>query len=302
MKVTLIALTLAVALAGTAIVEDVNSPLMTQEDVDSINAAQDSWVASLDWLGDMTLGEARGYASTIIKPRTFPERNWGRLGDHVEVPSSFDSRKQWPNCIHPIVNQGQCGSCWAFGATEALSDRFCIDSNGGTDVVLSPQYLVSCDSGSYGCDGGWPDQAWHFMEENGVPTWDCAPYHAQDGQCPSSCSDGSDFKLYHAADVHTYSGPSSIQKAIMEGGPVETAFTVYQDFMSYKSGVYKHTSGGVLGGHAVKIVGWGEQNGVRYWICANSWGGDWGIDGFFWIEFGQCGIDNQGVAGQAKHI
>ena len=181
---------------------------------------------------------------------------------------------------------------------EALSDRFCIDKN--KDVVLSAQYVVSCDTGSDGCDGGWPDQAWHFMASNGVPEWNCVPYSAQDGTCPSSCTGSGDWTLYHATDVKTHSGPSSIQMAIMEGGPVETAFTVYQDFMSYSGGIYVHSWGGVLGGHAVKIIGWGTQGSTKYWIIANSWGTSWGLSGFFWIEFGQCGIDSQAVAGNAN--
>lgn len=69
------------------------------------------------------------------------------------LPSNFDWRKQG-NCVHSVLNQGQCGSCWAFGATEALSDRFCIASKGSVDVVLSPEQLVSCDSNDYGCQGG----------------------------------------------------------------------------------------------------------------------------------------------------
>jgi len=73
---------------------------------------------------------------------------------------------------------------------------------------------------------------------------------------------------------------------------METAFTVYEDFMSYKSGVYHHTSGIEKGGHAVKILGWGTESGVKYWLCANSWGTVWGIDGFFKIMWGDCQIDN----------
>lgn len=69
---------------------------------------------------------------------------------------------------------------------------------------------------------------------------------------------------------------------------METGFTVYEDFMSYKDGVYKHKTGNALGGHAVKIVGWGDG----YWIVANSWGTGWGMKGFFNIAFGECGIDS----------
>lgn len=79
----------------------------------------------------------------------------------------------------------------------------------------------------------------------------------------------------------------------MKSGPVQTAFTVFEDFLSYKSGVYKHVKGNELGitnfqilflinliykvnllfkgGHAVKIVGWGVLDGTPYWLVANSW-------------------------------
>jgi cathepsin B len=73
---------------------------------------------------------------------------------------------------------------------------------------------------------------------------------------------------------------------------METAFTVYSDFMNYQSGVYHHVSGSVEGGHAVKILGWGTESGMDYWLCANSWGTSWGIDGFFKIKQGDCGIDS----------
>jgi cathepsin B len=73
---------------------------------------------------------------------------------------------------------------------------------------------------------------------------------------------------------------------------METGFQVYQDFFSYKSGVYHHVTGKMMGGHAVKIIGWGQNDdGVNYWICANSWGNQWGEDGFFRIQEGDSGID-----------
>ena len=73
---------------------------------------------------------------------------------------------------------------------------------------------------------------------------------------------------------------------------METSFTVYSDFMNYKSGIYQHKSGTQEGGHAVKILGWGTESGLNYWICANSWGTSWGESGYFRIAFGECGIDS----------
>lgn len=63
----------------------------------------------------------------------------------------------------------------------------------------------------------------------------------------------------------------------MTNGPVEASFTVYEDFLSYTGGVYNYTSGDALGGHAIKMLGWGVSNGTPYWLCANSWNQDWGM-------------------------
>lgn len=85
----------------------------------------------------------------------------------------------------------------------------------------------------------------------------------------------------------------------MTNGPVEVAFDVYEDFLSYKSGVYSHVSGGSVGGHAVKMIGWGTENGSDYWIIANSWNNAWGDNGFFKILRGsdECSIEDSVVAG-----
>jgi len=153
-----------------------------------------------------------------------------------------------------------------------------------------------------GCNGGWLPVAWSYLQSNGIPTNECDPYTSgggNSGTCSSTCSNGSAPKFYKADNLGALDSPSAIQMEVMKGGPVETAFTVYQDFFSYTSGIYTHQYGGVAGGHAVKIVGWGNQSGTNYWIVANSWGATWGMSGFFWIEFGQCGIDTDAYAGDA---
>lgn len=84
----------------------------------------------------------------------------------------------------------------------------------------------------------------------------------------------------------------------MTNGPIEVAFTVYEDFVTYKSGVYTHHSGKKLGGHAVKMVGWGVENGTPYWLLVNSWNETWGDQGTFKIRRGvnECGIESGCVA------
>ena len=219
----------------------------------------------------------------------------------ITADDSFDARTKWGSKVHAIRNQGQCGSCWAFGATEALSDRFAIETS--YDVILSPQHLVSCDNGNYGCNGGYLNKAWAFMVSTGVMTDECFPYTSgttgQDGPCKKTCADGSTPKFYHAKSYSTTATRSVTQQHLQTEGPVEAAFTVYEDFMNYKSGVYKHTTGRMLGGHAIKAIGWGVENGTKYWIMANSWGTSWGDNGFFKIAMGDCGIDSQMTFGDA---
>merc|ERR1711933_13027 len=90
----------------------------------------------------------------------------------------------------------------------------------------------------------------------------------------------------------TASGEQGIQRAIMAGGPMEVAFTVYSDFENYASGIYHHVTGAMAGGHAVKVVGWGVEDNVKYWKIANSWNPYWGEKGYFRIRQGEGGIDS----------
>jgi len=236
-------------------------------------------------------------------------------------PVTFDSRKNWPGCIGAVMNQAECGACWAFGCTESLSDRFCIHSNSTIHVSLSPLDLVTCDRGSDGCEGGDPSQAWRYTQVTGVVTYACSPYNKTIPTCPpaqqpclkfvptppcnQTCADGSIWtqskhfsdKIYGIADNIV-----DIQQEIMTNGPVEAAFSVYSDFLTYKSGVYKHTSGSYVGGHAVKIIGWGVYQGEDYWLVQNSWTPYWGLDGYFMILKGvdECGIESAITAGLPK--
>jgi len=131
-------------------------------------------------------------------------------------------------------------------------------------------------------------------------------------RCPRACgaaaaapheSFRSDKYSFHG-DVASASGEEEIQQMIMAGGPVETAFTVYSDFENYVSGIYHHVTGEMAGGHAVKFVGWGVENGVKYWKVANSWNPYWAEDGYFRIRRGnnEGGIEDSvtGASGTAR--
>jgi len=218
-----------------------------------------------------------------------------------ELPEAFNSLTQWPECVHQIRDQGHCGSCWAHAASEVLSDRYCIASNKTVNVVLSPQEMVSCDYMDLGCNGGILTMSWVYLRMFGIATEQCKPYKSGDGTVPScpwfekKCEDGSTYKKYKASSFYWLLTINGIKESLMTKGPVETGFSVYEDFMSYKGGVYKRQSSNMLGGHAVKIVGWGKENGEEHWIVANSWGSSWGEKGYFRIAFGECGFDSTGM-------
>merc|ERR1719359_615407 len=119
-----------------------------------------------------------------------------------------------------------------------------------------------------------------------------------DSDAKSPHSDFSSDKYTYSGNTISASGEAGIQQAIMSGGPVETAFTVYSDFENYAGGIYHHVSGGMAGGHAVKMVGWGVENGQKYWKVANSWNPYWGEKGYFRIRRGnnEGGIEDGVVA------
>lgn len=97
--------------------------------------------------------------------------------------------------------------------------------------------------------------------------------------------------------AYTITGVEQIKTDIFTYGSVTAAFVVYEDFLTYQSGVYTHQSGDNLGGHAIKMIGWGTENGEDYWLCVNSWNNTWGDQGTFKIKMGECGINDSVAAG-----
>ncbi|KAF8568976.1 hypothetical protein P879_07956 [Paragonimus westermani] len=93
-----------------------------------------------------------------------------------------------------------------------------------------------------------------------------------------------------------------IMRELMQNGPMEVAFSVYADFMNYDEGIYHHVAGDYLGGHAVKLLGWGVENGTKYWLIANSWNEGWGEKGFFRILRGvdECDVESEVVGGMPR--
>ncbi len=224
-------------------------------------------------------------------------------GNFKSLPANYNTKAQYPNCNLPIRHQGNCGSCWAFAATGVLADRFCIQSGGKYKMHLSPQFMVSCDKGDGACKGGLPQNSWQFLQYTGVVTENCFPYQSANGyipQCPYwqvQCSDGTNFYKFKAKSSYRYQSIEQALNNIMTNGPIETGFQVYQDFTQYKGGIYVQRSSVRVGGHAVKIVGWGNQSGINYWVVENSYGPTWGENGYFRIKMGECEFERELIGG-----
>jgi len=295
---------------------NLSDPAIDEKLIQEINQGQSSWVAGVN---PRLVGLSKQDFAKMLGVKKNPSIKAPIKVQPVltDIPTSFDARQNWPGCIGPVLDQGHCGSCWAFGAVESLQDRLCIESKGTVNTSLSEQLLVSCDSTNSGCDGGDPLTAWEFLKSKGTVTQACYPYEMGTCQhpgcsewntptCNTTCQDGSPFSkfFYYASSAYGISKKiANIQTEILTNGPVEVSFAVYEDFATYTSGVYVHTSGSLLGYHAVKNIGWGvDSNGVDYWLIQNSWNTDWGMDGFFWIRRGtdECGIEDDVVAGLGK--
>jgi len=209
------------------------------------------------------------------------------------APASFDWRNvNGQNYVTPITDQGGCGSCVAFGTTASVEAKFRIQrGNPGLNVDLSEASLFFCIGPASGasCGGGWyMTPAMDGYKNTGIPDEACFPYTDHQQAC-SQCSDWQS-RATKISGWHTISNAADMKNWIATNGPLATCFTVYNDFFSYTSGIYKHVSGGVAGGHCVCVVGYNDSGG--YWICKNSWGIGWGQAGFFFIAYGECGIDS----------
>jgi len=223
---------------------------------------------------------------------------------------SFDWRQKAGVVTEP-KNQGGCGSCWAFSATETLESHYAL-ATGEAAPILSPQQITSCTpnpkkcGGTGGCSGATQPLAFNYTEHAGVTLETDYPYKGITGTCETG-------KIKPVVKNSGYvklpeNDYASLMSAVATKGPISISVAAGSfSWQLYGGGVY---TGGMFGScgfvvdHAVQLVGYGSDSGKMYWLVRNSWGGSWGEKGYIRIaRFGDgkepCGKDTKPSDGNA---
>ncbi|MDD5243826.1 MAG: C1 family peptidase, partial [Syntrophorhabdaceae bacterium] len=204
----------------------------------------------------------------------------------VSMPLKLDWRNyDGNNYVTPVRDQGECSACWAFATTAALEANILITGNmPGTPLDLSEQALLSC-SGAGNCYGGWIDFASDFIRDIGLPQESCYPYMSTDNFCSSICPEWPG-KAHKMSDWYRVDPTiESIRYSLYNYGPLVVLMAVHTDFFYYGSGIYTHTWGTREGYHTALIVGYDDEE--QCFIVKDSWGTDWGEDGYLRIAYSE---------------
>ncbi|GAM20238.1 hypothetical protein SAMD00019534_034130, partial [Acytostelium subglobosum LB1] len=241
---------------------------------------------------DLSMEEFKSYYLNFETDRT-PKREPTNVSYPSNIPSQVDWRQK--GYVTPVKNQEQCGSCWAFSAAEQIESAYIMLGNEAQ--IASEQQIVDCDSFDGGCGGGDTMTAYKYVETAGGLTTNASyPYTAQDGTCYAN-------KTKKFVKVTNYNYASSqgnetqLKEAIAALGPLSICVDAIS-WMTYQSGIITSNCGNDLD-HCVQLVGYAIESSVTpnipYYIVRNSWGLDWGQEGYIYIGEGQnlCGITDE---------
>lgn len=226
----------------------------------------------------------------------------------TELPKSIDwGDMNGMNYLEPVMDQADCGSCYAASATRMLTARHKIKQNNTDALPWSISFPLHCSEYNQGCKGGYGFLLSKWSEEVGLLPANCMRYNTQ-GICKLECDLKEIGKRWRVANhryVGSFYGGANAQLLMEElmNGPIAVGLEPGEDFMYYSDGIYKsatpsnHTvpfknTEWEQMDHGVLLVGYGEEDGQKYWKIQNSWGPDWGEDGFFRIA---RGVDESAV-------
>lgn len=210
----------------------------------------------------------------------------------IKAPEELSYQKY---CLPPL-NQGGCGSCWAFAASAQVEAMIKM-KNSNFNEYLSPQYILDC-SRAGSCQGGWPYQALQFMTKNGLVTEKNYQYVGYDQTCISSVQK-LDMKPSASFSNNINGNEESLKDYLAKFGPVVVLITATDKFQHYSGHVFWDAacpSNCVGTNHAVLLVGYGSENVngqiLSHWIIKNSWGTQWGESGYVKMIRNWSGLPN----------
>jgi len=244
-----------------------------------------------------TLADAKKIINTSFS--SHPNLVRCQTDDSIVPPDSFDFRHNWPNCALPVGNQQKtCGSSYALALAQTTAERLCINSKSQKLTNLSSQEVLSCDVSNQGCKGGQLNLALDYIRHHGLIEETCLPYQAETEIFKPNCDKPCENPIRHKIESYCLLyGEEDIKREIYKNGPVVSTMHVYADILTYKGGIYQKGDDVPRFSQfqTIKIVGWGIESGTdlepnkgnKYWIIQNSWGDDWGNDGYAKISLGQ---------------
>ena len=274
---------------------------------------QDIFFHNMEFIANMNMNSSNGvkYAMNEFGDYTQEEFEQYYLGVNMptrtrgcasqrdyDVPSSdsWDWRTQ--GVVSSVKNQGQCGSCWSFSACGAMEGAWAIST--GELIDLSEQQLMDCSKmyGNMGCNGGLMDSAFDYAIDYGMCSLDSVPYTAQGGDCDDSVNNCPRVAKFSSCVDVIPKNEVALKSSVFQQ-PVSVAIEAdTRTFQFYSSGVLDSTNCGTTLDHGVLVVGYGVDKGQKYWIVKNSWGEDWGENGYIRIERSDS-LDTPGICGIA---
>lgn len=269
---------------------------MTKLNLQQIQAAiqnqSANWIAGVTSVSQLS-EEQQNLRLGLDVPESERERIRLALVQTKQPEFVFAGERDWRNkdghnWVTDIKDQGNCGSCVAFATVATLETQARIQLNKPSrSVDLSEADLFFCGAGRKCNQGWWPVEALNYAKEKGISEESCFPYQDRDLDC-TPCSDRQN-RLLKIGKWQEFINISQRKDWLDQQGPLVACMAVYRDFFYYQDGVYKHLEGDLAGYHAITCIGYSEDE--QCWICKNSWGSDWGKQGFFKIAYGEAGID-----------